>query len=70
MALRVVALDDYQGLVAEYRLDGQPPARSGPRSAGIWTATNWWPRCAAPRWWWRCASGPGSTGPCSPGFPS
>src|SRR5579872_7343952 len=24
MALRVVALDDYQGLVAEYRLDGQP----------------------------------------------
>ena len=33
MALRVVALDDYQGLVAEYRLDGQPPARSGPRSA-------------------------------------
>src|SRR5580693_4357522 len=25
MALRVVALDDYQGLVAEYRLDGQPP---------------------------------------------
>lgn len=32
MALRVVALDDYQGLVAEYRLDGRP-ARSGPRSA-------------------------------------
>ena len=24
MALRVVALDDYQGLVAEYQLDGQP----------------------------------------------
>ena len=67
MALHVVALDDYQGLVAEYRLDGQPGGAKWTASASTWPATTWWPRCAAPRSWWRCASGPGSTAPCSPG---
>ncbi len=44
MALRVVALDDYQGLVAEYRLDGQPAGAQWTAIREHLTATTWWPR--------------------------
>ena len=41
MALRVVALDDYQGLVEQYGLDGRPDARGGPPSASTRPAAIW-----------------------------
>ena len=47
MTVRVVALDDYQGLVEQYSLAGGRPGPSGRRSASIWTATRWSARWTA-----------------------
>ena len=41
MTVRVVALDDYQGLVEQYSLAAVRQGRSGWPSASIWRATNW-----------------------------
>ena len=70
MTVRVVALDDYQGLVEQYSLAGRPDGAqwlavrehlTGEALVARWTA-----RLSS----WPCASGPASTGNFSPGCPT